>query len=345
MSIIRAKLKAHLLTISGELNKGKSIDAEQLKEVDTGCGDMNNEKGDADTKQQGNDGEGNVKAEETIQKMGWDVEGKTTCDDSIDPAAADRKPTKKKVIKKVVKVVRKKPTTGASADKSSEDKNVVAQSASKTAEVGQNQPKNEDSGKDQVGAGISQQPEANKTGKKKIIRRIVKRKVSASSSQLTASATPVETSNQEAVQPEKNVETSTVVENPQTKLQEGSKAPSEDTSNQKKEEKPEEKEHPLTDHRSSNEDNDNHKEALEQKDIKKDGKKDKTKDDKEKNRDLKMDPKQKPLNDTKEKKKSDEPPKYPGFILQAKRNKESKVWVTCYIISFLFHIVLVFKHY
>jgi hypothetical protein len=92
----------------------------------------------------------------------------------------------------------------------------------------------------------------------------------------------------------------------------------------------------LTD-RSSNEDKGNHKEAMEQKDTKKDGKKDKTKDDKEKkNRDLKMDPKQKPLNDTKEKKRSDEPPKYPGFILQAKRNKESKVWVTCYILNLIY---------
>jgi hypothetical protein len=49
-----------------------------------------------------------------------------------------------------------------------------------------------------------------------------------------------------------------------------------------------------------------------------------------------MDPKQKPLNDTKEKKRSDEPPKYPGFILQAKRNKESKVWVTCYILNLIY---------
>ena len=327
-----------MLTISGELNKGKSLDADQLKEGDLGCSDMKNEKGDADTKQQDNDGEGKVKVEEPVQKMGGDVEGKTMGDSSIDHAAGDKKPTKKKIIKKVVKVVRKK-TTGPSADKSSsEDKNAVAESANKTAEGGQSQQKNEDAGKEQEGAGISQQPEAKKTGKKKIIRRIVKRKVSGSGSQLTAPATPAETSKQETeVQPDKNVESSTDVGNPQTKLQEGSKIPSgEDISNQKKEEKPEEKEHPLTD-RSSNEDKGNHKEAMEQKDTKKDGKKDKTKDDKEKkNKDLKMDPKQKPLNDTKEKKRSDEPPKYPGFILQAKRNKESKVWVTCYILNLIY---------
>jgi len=311
------------MQVSGELNKGKSLDADQLKEGGVGCSDMKNEKCDADIKQQGNDGDSKVKVEEPVQKMGEDVEVKTTGDSSIDHAAGDKKPTKKKIIKKVVKVVRKK-TTGPSIDKScSEDKNVVAESANKTAEGGQSQQKNEDAGKQQVGAGISQQPEAKKTGKKKIIRRIVKMKVSGPGSQLTASTTPAETSKQEAeVQPDKNVESSIDVGNPQTKLQEGSKIPSEDISNQK--EKPEEKEHPLTD-LSSNEDKGNHEEAMEQKDMKNDVKKDKAMDDKEKNRDLKMDPKQKPLNDTKEKKRSDEPPKYPGFILQTKRNKESKL--------------------
>ncbi|KAK8455958.1 hypothetical protein SEVIR_4G251200v4 [Setaria viridis] len=259
--------------------------------------------------------------------MGGDVEGKTTGGSSVDHAAGDKKPIKKKVIKKVMKVVRKKPAAGAStsADKSSiEDKNVVAESASKTAEVGQNEQKSEDAGKEQEGTGINQQPEAKKTGKKKIIRRVVKRKVSASGSQLTASATPAETSKQEAeIQPEKKIDSSTDAGNSQTKLQEGSKTSMEDISNLKKEEKPEEKE---TDLRSPNGDKVNHKEAIEQKDTKKDGKKEKTKDDKEKNRDLKMDPKQKPLNEMKEKKKSDDPPKYPGFILQAKRsNNESKL--------------------
>lgn len=342
----RANCKPHLLTISGEVNKGKSIDADHLKEGDVGSSDMKNEKVDADMDQQGKEEEVKVdKVEEPAEKMGGDVGGKTT-GASVDHAVGDKKPIKKKVIKKVMKVVRKKPSAGASgsAGKSSaEDKHTIEESASKTAEGGQSEQNNEDAGKQQEGAGVNQQPEAKKTGKKKIIRRIVKRKVSTSGSQLTAPATPAETSKQEAeAQPEKNVESSTDAGNSQTKLQEGSKTSVEDISNQKKEEKPEEDK---TDLRRSNGDKVNHKEAMEQKDMKKDGK-EKAKDDKEKkNRDLKMDPKQKPLNDMKEKKKSDEPPKYPGFILQAKRsNKESKVWVTRYIISFVFHMIILFKH-
>ncbi|KAJ1259598.1 hypothetical protein BS78_10G168000 [Paspalum vaginatum] len=315
----------------GDLNKGKSVDADHLKEDDLGSSDMKNEKVDADTDQQDNDGEGKVdKVEEPIEKMGGDVDEKNTGEASVDHATGDKKPIKKKVIKKVVKVVRKKPTAGASsADKSSpEDKNVTAESASKTAEGGQSQQKSGDAGKEQEVAGINQQPEAKKPGKKKIIRRIVKRKVSASGSQLTAPATPAEMSKQSSeVQPEKNVESTTDAGNSQTKLEEGSKTPAEDISSQTKGEKPEEKEHTLTDHRSPNGNKVNHKEAMEQKDTKKDGK-EKNDNKEKKNTDLKMDPKQKSLNDTKEtkeKKKTDEPPKYPGFILQAKRSKQSKL--------------------
>ncbi|CAO2188557.1 unnamed protein product, partial [Urochloa humidicola] len=53
----------------------------------------------------------------------------------------------------------------------------------------QTQQKNEDAGKEQEGSVVNQQPEAKKTGKKKITRNIVKRKGSASGSQLTAPAT------------------------------------------------------------------------------------------------------------------------------------------------------------
>lgn len=314
--------------LEGELNKGKSVDADHLKDGDLGSSDTKNEKVDADTDQQVKDGESKVdKVEESIQKTGGDVEGKSMGGASVDNAAGDKKPTRKKVIKKVVKVVRKKPAVGASADKSShEDKNVTAESASKTVEEGQSQQNSEAAGKEQVGASINQQPEAKKPGKKKIIRRVVKRKVSASGSQIAASVALAETSKQESdVQPEKNVEISTDPGNSQTKLEEGSKAPAEDISSQKKEGKPEEKEHTLTDQKIPNADNVSLKEAMELKDTKRDGK-EKTKDNKEKkNRDLKVDPKQRPLNDTKEKKKTDEPPKYPGFILQAKRSKESKL--------------------
>jgi hypothetical protein len=43
-----------------------------------------------------------------------------------------------------------------------------------------------------------------------------------------------------------------------------------------------------------------------------------------------VDSKKKSPNDIKEKKKSDEPPKHPGFILQAKKSKEYKVCLLCY---------------
>ncbi|GJM98160.1 hypothetical protein PR202_ga15144 [Eleusine coracana subsp. coracana] len=221
------------------------------------------------------------------------------------------------------------PGKDGEADKSShEGKNVAEATASETPEA-LSQQKSEDVGKEQEAAGANQQPEAKKTGKKKIIRRIVKRKVSASGSESATLAVPAETGKQEAqVQPEKNVESSTDGGSSKTKLEEGLKAPVKDIFNEKKE-KTEEKEHTLSEHQSLNGDSVGQKEIMEQKDTKKDVKnvkKEQAKDDKEKrNRDIKIDPKQKPLNDAKEKKKSDEPPKYPGFILQAKRSKESKL--------------------
>ncbi|TVU07901.1 hypothetical protein EJB05_41277, partial [Eragrostis curvula] len=336
----KAKAERELLTLKkekspgdskdqkqGEPNQGQSTVAGHLTEGDASCSDIKHENVDAAMDKPGKDGEDKVdKVEEPADKMGVDVEGKTVGDTSSDQVVEDKKPTKKKVIKKVMKVVRKKATAGASADKSSQEgKNVVAETGSETAEV-PSQQKSEDIGKEQEVAGTNQQPEAKKTGKKKIIRRIVKRKVSASGSELAAPAVPAETNKQEAqVEPEKNVESSTDGKSSQTKLEEGSKVSAQDVSIEKKEEKKEEKEHTMIENQSLVD----QKENMEQKDIKKDVKnvkKEQTKDDKEKrSRDLKIDPKQKPLNDAKEKKKSDEPPKYPGFILQAKRSKESKL--------------------
>jgi hypothetical protein len=337
-----------MLKVLGEPNQGKSTDAAHLKEDDVhlkednpGCSHTNNENVDAGLDQLSKDGEDKVdKVEEPAEKMVADVDGKITADISVDQVVEDKNPTKRKVIKKVMKVVRKKTTAGASANKSShEGKNVVEATASETAEV-PSQQKSGDAGKEQEVAGTNQQPEAKKTRKKKIIRRIVKRKVSASGSELAAPAAPAEIGKKEAqVQPEKNVkECSADGRNSKTKLEDFSKAPAEDISNEKKEEKTQEKEHTLSEHQSSNEDTVWQKEIVEQKDTKKDVKnvkKEQTKDDKEKrNRNLKIDSKQKTLNDTKEKKRSDEPPKYPGFILQAKRNKESKVCLYA-VISFV----------
>jgi hypothetical protein len=309
------------------------IDSGNLKEGKAGCSHINHENVDAGLDQLGEDGDGKVDKVERAEKVDADVEGKTTVDISADQVVEDKKPTKKKVIKRVMKVIRKKTTAGASADKSShEGKNVAEASASETAEV-LSQQKSGDAGKEQEVAGTNQQPEAKKTGKKKIIRRIVKRKVSASGSELAAPTVPAETGKQEAqVQPEKNVESSADGGNSKTEVEEVLKAPAEDISNEKKEEKTKGKEHTLSEHQNRNEDTVGQKEIVEQKDTKKDVKnvKGHTKYDKEKkNRDLKIDLKQKPLNDTKEKKRSDEPPKNPGFILQAKRSKESKVCLIC----------------
>ena len=97
---LRAKCKPHLFTISGELSKGKSIDG-GLKEGDVGSSDVKDDKVDADMDQKGMDVEGKVaKVDEPTEKMGGDVEAKTTEGPSADHAAGDKKPIKKKVIKK-----------------------------------------------------------------------------------------------------------------------------------------------------------------------------------------------------------------------------------------------------
>jgi hypothetical protein len=320
------------------------IDSGNLKGDNAGCSHINHESVDAGLDQLGEDGEDKVDKVEPAEKTDADVEGKTTVGISADQVIEDKKPTKKKVIKKVMKVIRKKTTAGASADKlSQEGKNVAEATASETAEV-PSQQKSGDAGKEQEVPGTNQQPEAKKTGKRKIIRRIVKRKVSASGSELAAPTVPAETGKQEAqVQLEKNVESSADVGISKTEVEKGLKAPAEDISNEKKEEKTKEQEHTLSEQQSRNEDTVGQKEIMDQKDTKKDVKnveKEHTKDGKEKkNRDLKIDLKQKPLNDTKEKKRSDEPPKNPGFILQAKRSKESKVCLIC-VQFLLFHISL-----
>jgi hypothetical protein len=222
-------------------------------------------------------------------------------------------------------------------------KNAVAETAGETA-VEHIEQKSEDVGKEQAGSGISQPPEAKKSGKKKVIRRVIKRKVPASASESTTPAAPSETSKQEVeVQPEKNDDDLIDAGNPQTKLEEGLKTPAEDvsnqkkegletpaedTSNQKKEQEQEIKGHILSDNQKSNVDTVDQKEAVDQKDAKldeKNGKGEKKDDNEKKDKDQKVDSKKKSPNDTKEKKKSDEPPKHPGFILQAKKSKDYKV--------------------
>ncbi|KAF0901834.1 hypothetical protein E2562_006463 [Oryza meyeriana var. granulata] len=315
----------------GKLSQGKSTDVDQKE--DDGHNATENMKVDSDMDQQGKDGKENLaehdgknlgemeeqnidKVKEHLEKGGG-VQRNTSGDASVDHGTEEKKPMKKKVIKKFVKVVRKKPTGETSADKSSqEDKNILGETASIAVEE-QVQQKSEDAGKE---------AEGKKPGKKKVIRRrVIKKKVSASAGDSTA---PAETSKQAVeVQPEKNDEGLSGVVISEAKL-EGSKAPAEDISKQNKEQVPEEKWQSLTDQKS-NGDKVNQQEVMKQKDLKQDGKNgknDKTKDDKDKkSRDQKMDAKQKSLTDTKERKKSDEPPKHPGFILQAKRNKDSKV--------------------
>lgn len=323
------------MTISGELGQGKSTDVDQKE--DAGHNAAENMKVDNDMDLLGNDGKENPaehdgqnlgkveeknidKVKEHIEKKGGGVEGNTSGEASVDHATEDKKPTKKKVIKKVVKVVRKKPTGETSAGKSSqEDKNIVPETASVAVEE-QVQQKSEDAGKE---------AEGKKPGKKKVIRRIIKKKPSGSARDPTA---PAETSKQAVeVQPEKNNEVLSGAVISEAKLEEASKAPAEDVSKQNKEQEQEEKGQSLPVDQKSNGDKIKQQEVLKQKDIKQDGKNDKAKDDKEKkSRDQKTDSKQKSLTDTKEKKKSDEPPKHPGFILQAKRSKDSKVCLICF---------------
>ncbi|XBH56534.1 hypothetical protein VPH35_078335 [Triticum aestivum] len=263
-------------------------------------------------------------------KKGGDIQGNTSGDASVHLAVEDKKPTRRKVIKKVIrKVVREKPTAETSIDKSSQvDKAVVAETTNKTVE-GQVEQTTEDVSKEKDGTGINLQPETNKTGKKKVIRRIIKRKVPASGSKLITPAVPAETSKQGGeVQQEKNDESLTDAGNSQIKLAERLNIAAEKISNPKKEEMAD-KAHLCTEDKKSNGDKVSEQEGVNG-DVNKEGgngTKDKAKDGKEKKiRDLKKDPKQKSLNnDTKEKKKSDEPPKYPGFILQTKKSKESKL--------------------
>ncbi|VAI89760.1 unnamed protein product [Triticum turgidum subsp. durum] len=348
--------------------KIEKIDAEmELKEGD---GATKIEKIDADMEEQGKDGDVNLAGDggknpdnvgEQVEKIVGVVEENTSGDASVDHVTEDKKPLKKKIIKKVVKVVRKKPTAEAPVGKSPQvDKNAVAETASKTVQKHIEQ-KSEDLGKEKAGAVIVQQPEAKKTGKKKVIRRIVKRKVPASATEPTALAAPAEASKQDVdVQPEKIAEGITDAGNSQTKLEEGLKiptedisnqkkeglktpaedisnqkkeegfkTPAEDTSNQKKEQELEIKGDIMTDDQKANTDNVNQQEVVEQKDPKIDEtneKSDQKKDDNEtKDKDQKMDSKKKSPIDTKEKKKSDEPPKHPGFILQAKKSKGYKL--------------------
>ncbi|XP_044981802.1 protein SHORT ROOT IN SALT MEDIUM 1-like [Hordeum vulgare subsp. vulgare] len=307
----------------GHLREGDICkDVTKIEKVDT---KMDEQGKDGETKFAENEGKPLDNAVEHNNKGG---EGNTSGDASVHHAVEDKKPTRRKVIKKVIrKVVREKPTAETSIDKSSQvDKAVGAETTNKTVEE-QVEQTTEDVSKEKDGTGINLQPETNKTGKKKVIRRIIKRKVPASGSKLITPAVPAETSKQEGeVQQEKNDESLTDAGNSQIKLAEQLNIAAEKISNPKKEEKAD-KVHLCTEEKSNGDRFSEH-EGVNGDDMNKEGgngTKDKAKDGKEKKiRDLK-DPKQKSLNDTKEKKKSDEPPKHPGFILQTKKSKESKL--------------------
>lgn len=318
-----------------EQKKGTGVD--HLKKVDIGKDATKIEKVDTKMDEQGKDGDAKLAEKEGKQlvkveehnKNDEDVQGNTSGSVPVDHAAEDKKPMRKKVIKKVIrKVVREKLPAEALADKSSQvDKAVVAETVSKTAgEVVQQTTV--DVSKEKDGAGISQ-PETKKSGKKKVIRRILKRKVVASGSKLNAPTVPAETSEQAGeIQQENNDVSLTNAGNLQIKLPEGSNVAAEVISNQKKDEKAD-KGTIYTENQKSNGDKVNEQEVVKEKDTNKvggNGTEDETNDDKEKNsKDLKKDPKLNSLNDAKEKKRSDEPPKHPGFILQTKKSKDSKL--------------------
>ncbi|CAM0872848.1 unnamed protein product [Alopecurus aequalis] len=339
----KSKAGTDKLTINNEQVPGDT------KEQKKGTGDDHLRKGDiakdatkiekVDTKmdEQSKDGEAKLAEKEAKQlvkveehnKKGGDVQGNTSGSAPGDHAVEDKKPTRKKVIKKVIrKVVREKPTAEASADKSSQvDKAAVAEIVSKTVEE-EVQQTTVDVSKEKNGADISQ-PETKKSGKKKVIRRIVKRKVVASGSKSNELDVPAETSKQGgAIQQENNDKSLSDAGNSQIKLAEGSNVAVEVIPNEKNEEKAD-KGTTYTGSQKTNGDKVNEQEIVKGKDtnkVGKDGTKDKTKDDKEKNsKDQKKDLKLNSLSDAKEKKKSDEPPKHPGFILQTKKSKGSKL--------------------
>lgn len=311
----------------GHLREGDICkDVTKIEKVDT---KMDEQGKDGETKFAENEGKPLDNAVEH-NKKGGDIQGNTSGDASVHHAVEDKKPTRRKVIKKVIrKVVREKPTAEASIDKSSQvDKAVVAETTNKTVEE-QVEQTTEDVSKEKDGTGINLQPETNKTGKKKVIRRIIKRKVPASGSKLITPAVPAETSKQGGeVQQEKDDESLTDAGNSQIKLAEGSNIAAEKIANPKKEEKAD-KAHLCTKDKKSNGDKVSEQEGVNGNDVNKEGgngTEDKAKDGKEKKiRGLKKDPKQKSVSDAKEKKKSDEPPKHPGFILQTKKSKESKL--------------------
>ncbi|KAG8094529.1 hypothetical protein GUJ93_ZPchr0012g20835 [Zizania palustris] len=225
----------------GELSQGKGTDGDQ-KEDDAGCSATENMKVDDNMDQQGKNGKEhlaerngqNLANVEHLEKKGGDVEGKTPGDSSVDLGVDDKKPMKKKVIKK-------------------EDNTACI------ALEEQVQQKNEDAGKE---------AEGKKPGKKKIIRRIIRKKVSASACDLAATA---ETSKREVeVQLKKNDGALTDAVISQAKLEEGSKATAEDISNKKKEQEPEEKGQELTVDQKSDRDKVNQQEVMKQKDLKQD---------------------------------------------------------------------------
>jgi hypothetical protein len=319
----------------GKADIGK--DATKVEKVDTKMDEQQGKDGEAKLAE--NEGKQLVKVEEH-NNNGGDLQGNTSGGAPVDHAVEDKKPTRKKVIKKVIrKVVREKPIAEASSDNSSQvDKTVIAETVSKTVEE-EVQQTTVDVSKEKDGAVISQ-PETKKSGKKKIIRRIVKRKVVASGSKLNESTVPAETSKQGGEIQQENCDVSlTDAANSQIKLPEGSNVAAEVISNLKKEEKAD-KGTICTENQKSNGDKVNEQEVVKEKDTNEvgvNGTKDKTKDDKEKNsKDLQKDPKLNSLNDTKEKKKSDEPPKHPGFILQMKKNKNSKVRLMYSVLPFNF---------
>lgn len=240
---------------------------------------------------------------------------------------------KKKVVRKVAgsKSAQKEDNTVETSDCQSEKK------PEKEPELHHDQANDK---KEESGAAVLQATGDRTTGKKKIIRKVIKRKV------LPSEDKDMKTTNQNAEgskeddaksQAGKKDEELVEVSNSANKTTEVSKmvaVEKESLSEKKLEEDKKDKKESRSGDNNSKAGNGGSKSGSEpefawQKDSKKDGqdsKKESIKDGKEKkNKDVKHESKEKVHKEGREKGNSEEPPKYPGFFLQAKRRKGSKV--------------------
>ncbi|XP_073010931.1 protein SHORT ROOT IN SALT MEDIUM 1 isoform X1 [Typha latifolia] len=327
-----------------------------------------------------------LKNEEFVDSGGKTNEIIVQDDTPVDPAIENKRPMKKKIVKKVVKgkVVRKKETTetaeeaiaknelmeakegdkhGKEEEATQEDHNStislsvrtfvrkkivkkvpVNKSAQEDKSVkakAENEPEEMDVQhdkwkveKEQDGSSILQESGGKMIGKKKVIRRVIKRKVSSKEKDFNA-ANDIDEANKEGLKDhvEKKDEDTISSRSPQNKITESKEMPLEKDNSVEKKMKEEK-----GDTKESVSSNDNLKavkggskgsneELPNPKDTKKDVQDDMGRIDEKVKRSTeeKLEPKQSSHKEVKGKTKAEEPPKHPGLVLQTKRSNETKI--------------------